>query len=84
MIAVLFATFGVAASGLDVAEFAEADPDVGPGGRNDQGAGAIEIIFVVDWLSLRVDIDKSAPFFLAVDAGLGVIDPFEAGLAGGF
>src|SRR5947209_19820586 len=81
VIAVLFSAFGVAAGGLDVAKFAGADPNIGPGGRNNQGARTIQIIFIADRLALGIDINKSAALLLAVGAGLGIIHPFESGLA---
>jgi hypothetical protein len=42
MIPVLFASAGVAAGGLQVAERMRTDPDIAPGGRDDEGRNSLE------------------------------------------
>ena len=79
VVAVLLAAPLVAAGGLDVAARGPADPDVGVGRRDDQGADAVEGPWVGDRAALCVDIVEAGPGLHPGEAGVVVVDVDQAG-----
>ena len=60
VVEVLLAAGGVRPGRLQMAEFVEADPDVGPRRRDRQAAEPLEQLLVVDPATVRVDVRESA------------------------
>ena len=84
VVAALLASAGVAAGGLEVAVGVGADPDVGPGGRDDEALNAAEDFGIADGFAVRIDVAEGGAGALAADAGAGVGDVAEAcGFGGG-
>ena len=66
---VLLAAAGVDAGGLDVAHRKGTDPDVLPGGRDDELADALEHLGILDAGSVLIDVFEPATTSAAADAG---------------
>src|SRR5206468_1064428 len=79
VVAVLFVPARIAAGGLDVAAGTRADPDVGPGGRDDQLADAVQGRLVGDRLAVSVDVVEAHTGLAAADAWVEVADVGQAG-----
>ena len=72
MIAVLLAAPGIASGCLDVTARIRVDPDVSPGGRNHQGADALQLPGLANDGAVRVDVAPALARPAAGDAGAGV------------
>ena len=62
------------AGGLEVAVGEGANPDVVPGGRDDEGLDAGEGFFVADGVVAGVGVAEGGAGAVAGDAGAGVVD----------
>ena len=69
VITALLAAAGVASGGLEVSVGDGADPDVGPGGWDDEGLDAGEGVTVADGLVVGVGVTEGLAVAGAVDAG---------------
>ena len=78
VVAALLAAAGVASGGLEVAVGDGADPDIGPGGRDDERLDAGEGRFVAQGSAFRREIAEGLSAAFAADAGAGVGDVAEA------
>jgi hypothetical protein len=74
MIPILLASPQIAPCGLDMAVRRRADPDIRPGGRNDETAQPRQPGLVGDALAARIAIRKSLAGLVARDAGFAVGD----------
>lgn len=72
VVAVLLASPGIAASGLKVALWIGANPDIGIGRRNCQLANALELARVADGLPALVVVDEPVSMRYALPSGCGV------------
>src|SRR5438477_9187 len=70
MIAVLLPAARVAPCGLNVAEWARRDPNVGPGGWDRKAADAPELPRVADRHALAIDVREAASLPPPANAGL--------------
>ncbi len=83
VVAELLAAAGVAAGGLEVGVGDGGDPDIAPGGRDDEGLNAGEGFGVADGGLAGVEVAEGFAVAEAVNAGGGVSDVAEAGGFGG-
>ncbi|MNR34656.1 hypothetical protein D3C85_1524460 [compost metagenome] len=79
VIAVLLASAGIPAGGLQMPTWIGADPYIGVGRRHRQRVEALDLIRVGHALPCRVEIAELAPQFFTGDAGLSVIDIVQVG-----
>ncbi len=79
MVAALLAAPGIAAGGLEMAVGDGADPDAGPGGRDDERTDAAQRVFVMDGRPTRRGVTKTLSAADAANARLGVGDVAETG-----
>src|SRR5438067_6021613 len=83
VVAVLLATPRVPAGGLEMTHRIGADPDVGPGGRNDQAADAAEHFLGLDRGPIGSDVPEPFAGTQPPDPGQRVRHVMELGGAGG-
>src|ERR1019366_4840336 len=74
MVAALLSAACIAARGLQMAIGARTDPDIRPGGRDDEGFDAAKSLLISDQFALRIEVAKAFAKGLARDAGLRVGD----------
>jgi len=79
VVAVLLASAGVAAGRLQVRVGARADPDVGPGRRDDERLDATEIGLVAKGGAVRFGVTEGIALAVAAYAGSGIGDVAEPG-----
>ncbi|HEX6761584.1 MAG TPA: hypothetical protein VF094_02160 [Gaiellaceae bacterium] len=79
MVEVLAAAGGVGADGLEVPVAERADPDVLPRRRDRERADPVELAAVGEPVSPVVEVREAATAAPAGEAGLGAVDPAEAG-----
>jgi hypothetical protein len=72
VIAVLLAAPGIAPGGLDVAARVWVDPDVGPGGGDDEGADPLELRGIANNDAIRVDVAPALAGAAARDTGADI------------
>jgi hypothetical protein len=79
VVAVLPPAGCIRADGLDVAVGVRADPDVGPGGRDDEVADALEDLRILDRLPVLVEVGKAAAPAHACESGAGAVHSTKPG-----
>lgn len=84
MVAILFAAFGIASSGLYMSIWVWADPYIGPGRRDAQRANTLQGFLVMNRLPIEADIAEVFPNALAFDARGRIADIAQASGSGNF
>jgi hypothetical protein len=72
VIAVLLAAAGVASGCLDVTARIRVDPDLSPGGRNHEGADALELLGIANDGAVRGDVAPALAGTATSDAGADI------------
>src|SRR5262245_48330355 len=84
MIEILLAAACITTCGLNVASLGRADPDMGPGWRNNKLIDPLKDSLIADRIPRFIDIDKAAPLANTSPAGRFVSCVTESRLAGYF